>query len=151
MEQITINHVCGHSSVESHDAIDELYISIRQTYKCPKCSMADRNAVKNSHAAEFNKDDERPQLVGSEKQVAWAETIRFNAWPVILECLSSGESAKKSYCYINYSTQDKALLDRRARKFLALLKESKAARWIDLRLDLSTRENLIKWANSNRK
>lgn len=82
MTLFTITHTCGHGG--QIDIKDRNLNSTRRqeradwiarTKKCPDCIAAER-AAENQADAEAASDAGFPALTGSEKQIAWAETIR---------------------------------------------------------------------------
>lgn len=79
MAQYTINHICGHTvTVQLFGAYKdrERRIAYLETLECEECRKAKINA-----AAAAAKDERGlADLTGSEKQVAWANTIRENAY-----------------------------------------------------------------------
>lgn len=82
MAQYNVTHVCG------HDHTHRLFGPTRQrewrltrleVESCPGCASAARVAAReaeNAKAAEAAKAAGLPTLTGSEKQIAWAETVR---------------------------------------------------------------------------
>ena len=88
--------------------------------KCSACKAADRDA-ENAKAAEAAADAGRPALVGSEKQIAWANTIREKMIAELLKYrtdVTGVDDAKGKF--------DAAMV-----KFLAT--NTKAGWWIDNR------------------
>lgn len=80
MAWYTINHCCGHTSevqLYGPGKNREWRISQMEQELCPECQAAEY-ARKSAEAAEKAKEMELPQLTGSKKQIAWAETIRMD-------------------------------------------------------------------------
>ncbi len=86
MAKYTINHTCGHQvTVQLFGKYDERERRIQylETLECEECRKAKANA-----AAEAAKELRGlAELTGSEKQVAWANTIREGAYKA-LDCLA---------------------------------------------------------------
>ncbi len=85
MAKYTINHACGHQvTVQLFGPYKdrEKRIAYLETCECDECRKAKANA-----AAEAAKEERGlPDLAGSEKQVAWANSIREGAFKA-LDCL----------------------------------------------------------------
>lgn len=82
MAKYTITHTCGHQvevQLFGKYADREKQIARMESCKCPECLKAETNAK----AAQANENRGLAELTGSEKQIAWAETIRSRAY----ECL----------------------------------------------------------------
>jgi hypothetical protein len=85
MAQYTITHSCGHTQTT------QLYGPGKDRERkaewmaqrvCPDCYQAEQDAkrkAENEAAAAQNAAESLPELLGSPKQVAWAETIRRKA------------------------------------------------------------------------
>lgn len=85
MAKYTINHICGHQvTVQLFGAYKdrEKRIAYLETCECDECRKAKANAA----AAAAKEERGLPDLTGSEKQVAWANTIREGAFKA-LDCL----------------------------------------------------------------
>ena len=85
MAWTTINYSCGHSGEQqmygSHRDRDSKKAWMERGI-CPVCyrkQKEEEKAMASQVAAEQAKAVGLPQLVGSEKQIAWAETIRKDA------------------------------------------------------------------------
>lgn len=93
MAQYTITHTCGHTETV------QLYGPGRERDRkaewmtnniCPECFKAEQAAkrqAENEAAAAQNTAESLPELLGSPKQVAWAETLRRKA----LDQIANGE------------------------------------------------------------
>ena len=78
MAHYTINHSCGHSSVAQlfgKTGKRKYVIGKMEQDDCPDC-QAQALAVSNAKKASENKQNNLPDLDGTPKQVAWAESIR---------------------------------------------------------------------------
>lgn len=121
MAKYTINHICGHSveiQLFGKYADRERRIAYMETQECEGCRRRKANAA----AAAAKADRGLPDLTGSEKQVAWANTIRENAYKA-LDCLAP------------FSINDRAkdMVENWRAKMDA---ETSAKWWIDHRYDL---------------
>lgn len=83
MAKYTINYACGHTGTEQLYGPGkgrESYVEWAEANKlCPECWQAKRDAEResaNQAAAESNASAGLPALTGSDKQIAWAESIR---------------------------------------------------------------------------
>lgn len=85
MAQYTINHTCGHTETArlfGKTTEREKRISWLESRKCTKCfaqEQQERFQKENQESAQKSQEMDLPQLVGSEKQIAWAESIRVKA------------------------------------------------------------------------
>ena len=70
------------------------------THECDECKQK-RVALENEKNAEKNKEEGLPQLIGSEKQIAWAETLRAKIVNASGEFM---ENAEKFYALLNEDT-----------------------------------------------
>lgn len=85
MAKYDITRACGHTEtvqitgpIAGRDRQAE-YESGKLCYECYKAKQAKQRAAESQAAAEAAKSAGLPALTGSEKQVAWAETIRAAA------------------------------------------------------------------------
>ena len=82
MAHYTINHTCGHSvEIQLFGKMEDRYRRIEwlETQECEECKRAKANA-----AAAAAKDARGlADLTGSEKQIAWANTIREGAYKAL--------------------------------------------------------------------
>lgn len=82
MAKYTVKHICGHThehGLIGKNADRERRLAWLETVDCPECYKAKQQAEReaaNQKAAEDNAAAGLPALTGTEKQVAWAETIR---------------------------------------------------------------------------
>jgi len=78
MAHYTINHTCGHTDrVQLYGSHKARYAEIarRESCVCPDCYRAEQQAAAQTLTASL---PPMPSLTGSDKQIAWAETIRAN-------------------------------------------------------------------------
>lgn len=84
MSKYTITRACGHTeSVQIYGKVSERdrlasYEERKDCEECYKASQIAKRAEAAQVAADAAKASGLPALIGSEKQVAWAETIRAN-------------------------------------------------------------------------
>lgn len=93
MAKYTINHTCGHQvtvQLFGKYADRERRIAYLETCECDECRKAKANAA----AAAAKEERGLPDLKGSEKQVAWANTIREKAYKA-LDCLAPFASVEE--------------------------------------------------------
>lgn len=86
MAKYTVNHICGHTvEVQLFGKINDRYRRIEwlETQECEVCRKAKANAASLAAKQERGLAD----LTGSEKQIAWANTIREGAYKA-LDCLA---------------------------------------------------------------
>lgn len=82
MAKYTVTYHCGHEgtvNLYGKSKEREKTLAYLQTLPCPDCERKAASAaheVENRKAMEFAKEQNLPTLVGSEKQVPWATTIR---------------------------------------------------------------------------
>ena len=123
MAKYTINHTCGHTvDVQLYGAYKdrERRIAYLETCECDECRKAKANAA----AAEAKAARGLADLTGSEKQVAWANTIRENAY----KCLDT-------LAQFANNDQAKAMMDGWRAKMDT---QTEAKWWIDNRYNLPT-------------
>ena len=92
--------------------------------ECEDCAMARKaaeRAKENEDAARIAAENDYPQLIGTEKQVAWAITIREQAMKLMREYYSSDKRTGDAYKYNEQATTRLALSN------------VKASWWIDHR------------------
>ena len=78
MAKYTIGHTCGHQGIHDITGPERERPATRSRIaerECPDCQNAAR-AGTNATSAQGNSEAGMPPLTGSEKQVAWAESIR---------------------------------------------------------------------------
>lgn len=132
MSKYHITHSCGHSRTYNICGTDVHGERGRKTkwyasQPCPDCRRAEENAA----AAQSNREKGLPQLEGSPKQIAWAETIRCAA----VQAMDAFGSQLVDPAQIAGDSQRLATLSR----IHALIAETKAitsaAWWIDHQAD----------------
>jgi hypothetical protein len=85
MAKVTVNFSCGHSEVQQFygkhaERVSRLeWLERGVCRECFRVEQIKKRAGESTAAAEQAKNNGLPPLVGSEKQIAWAETIRKNA------------------------------------------------------------------------
>jgi hypothetical protein len=135
MAKWEITRSCGHvetvqigGKVAARDEVAE-YEATKSCYACYKAEQDEKRAAANAKAAAENKETGLPTLTGSEKQIAWAESIRSAAAKEIGELVATAKpemaavvnqaaegilSATESKWWIDHRTSDwrQALLTR---------------------------------------
>ncbi|GAB0057455.1 hypothetical protein SIID45300_01783 [Candidatus Magnetaquicoccaceae bacterium FCR-1] len=151
MAKYTITHTCGHTSVA--DICGP--VAARQGRAdwmgrqgaCNACLQAER-AAESAKAAIDAKESGLPALVGSDKQVAWAETIRANAMQIITSSSNHVKAmlaaGKVPAHMVEQTNKGVGLLD-------SLIAETSASRWIDIRTNLETSIKLGMWVQAQTK
>lgn len=86
MAKYTVNHSCGHDEVVQlvgKHAERDRKLAWLATQDCSECRKAAFNSANAARAEQVKGSfgSEWPALTGSEKQVAWAETIRASLLP----------------------------------------------------------------------
>lgn len=82
MAKYSVTYTCGHEAtiqLFGKHKDREWRLQYEERKLCPDCyleKLRKEREEENRKAAEAAKEQELPQLVGSEKQIAWAETIR---------------------------------------------------------------------------
>ena len=105
MAQYTVTHTCGHQQVH------QLYGPIKdrqgkvewlQTTVCTECYKSEqtqKRAEQSAQAAQVATTEGWPTLIGTEKQIAWAETIRaeiLGHLPALRQRLEAGTEAQRT-------------------------------------------------------
>ncbi len=134
MAKINIIHTCGHS--ETHNLFGpgkerDHKIEWLKSTLCTDCYKAEQQAkreAENAAAAAANTEAGLPALIGTEKQIAWAETIRAKAITQIEEILTATDANRA-----NLSADQASELDRLHGDFRAIRQQASAAWWIDRR------------------
>lgn len=119
----TLIHACGHA-IETMNDTPARRAKIESTI-CADCitAQAERDA-----AATMARYTSLPALIGSEKQVAWAESLRANAMGLLAVALV--DAYRQCNSRIN-PTEARAAIDA---EIARVFDETSAARWIDTRL-----------------
>jgi len=131
MGKYGVDYSCGHhGTVELFGKVSEREKRVEWMERgvCPECfrkQKEEEKRIANEQAAKDNAEIGLPALVGSEKQIAWAESIRKNAlnspWNTVVKNLVIEDANKKAL-------YQKALELREH-----LEKETSAKWWIDHR------------------
>ena len=151
MAKTTFTHTCGHEdSTYGHnrDDADEKAERLAQSlcWECRRAAEAEAAAAKSAELA-------LPTLIGSEKQIAWAETIRVRAFERFPEALDemfvrlwSADRALQMKAKYNLDIDLIAIAlevaDLRALIETEYRAETSARWWIDSR-DSSVRQDII--------
>lgn len=141
MAQYGVTHTCGHS--EWHDLIGpgkdrERKLSWLETTVCSECYKAQKEAEKtaaNEYAKTANAETGLPELTGTEKQIAWAETIRLKIATDMSDLVSRIDNAVRG------TDELKQLALRGA---ATIMRQTKATYWINNK-DNTARQILNKW------
>jgi hypothetical protein len=129
MEQF-IRHSCDHEQLhflDGHASQKERKAKWLQTTKCRKCFVADRHLEQADAAIA---DDAAiahlnlPALVGSERQTAWATTIRARRLALMLPIVSSATSDQKACLLVSDA---KWWIDHRDMSDVDLMQQAEAA------------------------
>lgn len=107
MAKYTVHHICGHARL--HDlfgkgAERERKLAWLATVDCPDCYRAAKEAektAKNEAAAKENKEAGLPELTGTPKQVAWAETIRGEKIKSVKAVLAKLDKSNALYAIVD--------------------------------------------------
>ena len=80
-------------------------------YECRQKEREERIQKENEESAKLSKEYEFPELTGSEKQVAWANTIRMNLFKDADKLLKElKESGKERCSFRSVETGDEVVL-----------------------------------------
>ena len=136
MAKYHVAHSCGHAT--EHNLFGPYEGRRRRIEEltgnpCPDCREAKRNeanATANAAAAKAAQEAGLPELLGSEKQVTWAESLRMKviaeAEAAIARTATTPErKAQVAPLLAGLKAQDKAAwwIDRRSKSGIELLKE----------------------------
>lgn len=119
----TIDHTCGHTSeqqIYGTDVRGEREYTAKQRGKqpCPDCLQRDRDE-RSRAAAERAESEGWPELTGSRKQIAWAQTLRAEAVDAVTAQVRRAYAASEAMV--------------RLATMLLLRERTTAAWWIDQR------------------
>lgn len=129
MAKYDVTHSCGHT--ERYDLIGphrsrEWRLERMRRDLCPDCWRSERQR-KNAEAAKFNRAIDLPPLVGTAKQIPWAESIRARKVEAIDTLLNSPAPDPYSYgAHLHRAEELPAALE-------WLYAQTSAAWWIDQR------------------
>lgn len=134
MAKYTVKHICGHT----HEHVlfgkgtdRERKLTWLATVDCPECYKAKQQAEReaaNQKAAEDNAAAGLPALVGTEKQIAWAETIRSKKIKSLNQLILE---LKEFIANPNSSEEDKATCSHCIKIVENHKAENSASWWID--------------------
>jgi len=136
MAKWSIDRACGHTEVV------QLYGPSRDRQRkaawlaeqpCSSCRAAERKARHEAEAREAKiaaEQEGRPKLVGSEKQIAWAESIRHKVWQQLEQLATIARATDHPKAKVALAAIE------------AIKAERAAAWWIDRRE--SSAERLVK-------
>jgi hypothetical protein len=89
MAKFQITHSCGHTVMHQlYGPVKDRqgkadWLAERPCYECYQAERAREREEQNRAAAQANRDNHLPVLTGSDKQVAWAESIRASMIPAL--------------------------------------------------------------------
>lgn len=96
MAKYTATYACGHTgTVQLFGKYNDRYrtLDYLATCECPDCKEQTRQKQNKANAA-VAESMGFPALVGSPKQIAWAETIRMGLYDAWMELISRNRGAK---------------------------------------------------------
>lgn len=140
MAKYSVEHSCGHTvEVQLQGKMTERTRKLEWLagQDCPACEKAERAAkhnAANAAAAQANAEAGLVTLHGSDKQIAWAETIRAQFIP--------GLQAKLAEVQSKATEANAALVAQAVEMIQSIIDEKSASYWIDSR-DLEKAEVLI--------
>ncbi|MFD1674104.1 hypothetical protein [Alicyclobacillus fodiniaquatilis] len=168
MSWYTINYQCGHEGDEQiYGPIkDRKEIAERRGQKlCPDCykeEVTKKREVERLQATEKAQTQNLPELVGSEKQVAWAQTIRMKSLESVEKYMENRKPGVIKNADMPMAEQNIRWMKRECREFLEdkslgeffeivtagidiLRSQTSASWWIDHR-QADTAEEMIETA-----
>jgi len=119
----TVTHSCGHTAdhkLTGPQRYREYKLRKLAEDLCPACEEAERSK-RNAEAAARNREMGLPPLTGTEKQVAWAESIRARIMKELDDELAAGLAAGEQI-----TEEGQMLID-------TLMAQTEARWWIDAR------------------
>lgn len=128
------------------DGWQEWRIAQLEKELCPMCyekEKRDRIEKENKEAQEESQKRNLPPLTGSEKQIAWATTIRLHTLEYVEECLAQKkEWANSAHKEENRLSRNKKVddMEEAANKILSI---NSSKFWIEERTSLKSIENII--------
>lgn len=131
MAKYNVTYACGHEDeVQLYGKGSERTRKLEwlATQDCPACEKAARearNAEANAKAAAANVEAGLPALQGSDKQIAWAETIRAQFIP--------GLQAKRAEIQAKATPENAATVEQACSIINGIINQASAAWWIDRR------------------
>lgn len=143
MAKYDVTYICGHSDtiqLYGPGRDREWKLAREESKLCPECykkHLDEERARQNAEAAEANQAAGLPALEGTEKQIAWAESIRFNIQNKFKELIkalrshlehSAGEGSEDSEW-----GRTKRRIEKYEKSMKLILQRSSAHWWIDNR------------------
>lgn len=162
MVKVNVNYRCGHSvETEINPPMKNFHGKMKRNYfdgwqewriaqlekeLCPMCYEKERKErieKENKEAQEETQKRNLPQLTGSEKQIAWATTIRIHTLEYVEEFLNKkrewADSAQKEE---NRLSRNKKVDDMEI-ELNKVLSINSSKFWIEKRISLENVENII--------
>lgn len=121
MAKYDITYSCGHSGTVNLYSFRENRLAYLEQGECFECYKKRSNEKLHQEAEQL----ELPPLVGTEKQVSWAETLRIQKFAVIEEDVEHLDHESKAY-HLALMALEK------------ISNETSAKKWIEWRFDLSS-------------
>lgn len=114
MSQYTIERSCGHIETmqicgTNRNGERERRAEYEATRMCRECylkDMAAKRSAANAQAADANKSAGAPMLIGSDKQIAWAESLRAPVLALIADLSAKAIAARGCLPAMYYACQD---------------------------------------------
>lgn len=94
----SVTYACGHAGevvLYGKTADRERKLGWYETCDCPECYKAKKNAAALTAAAESESENDMPELSGSEKQIAWARSIRADRINEFYELIANASGDEK--------------------------------------------------------
>lgn len=143
MATYTVTRACGHKEkinlsgkADRRQWMLENVEKQKICYFCYQKELQEKRENENKKAAEEARKMELPELTGTEKQIAWAETIRLSVLKKTEEVLDNVPEKKKQLEEYGHFLQGIAEIE----------KQAKASWWIEHRFAITERE-VLKLAN----
>jgi len=135
MATYTIKHTCGH--VVHHNLTGKIDgRTKRADYLTKKICIDCYKAKKTADAKAKNEKNNLPNLTGSPKQIAWAESIRAN--------VAIDANELKGMCDTHIDTMDKTVRTKVLSLINDLMANDSATFWINSRYESLGTENWLK-------
>ncbi len=121
MAKYQVTFSCGHTEekalfgpVKDRERKIEYWEKYGTCSECYKTQQEAKRQEENERAAKRAEASGRAKLTGSEKQVAWATTIRENIMGQLEQILNKSENAIKILNHLNSITEAKFWIDNRS-------------------------------------
>ncbi len=117
MAKYTVTYECGHEGVVNlfgKSEAREKTLAYLATVPCPKCQHAETmasHAEANQQAAAYSEEHQLPILKGTEKQVAWANTIRKSMIEAVEKAVNPSDLMKESLVFVHRYSRKNGLPD----------------------------------------